>query len=546
VELNLADLFEAVADALPEREALVVGGTRLTYTDLDARANRLAHVLRHHGITAGDHVGLWLYNGVPYIEGMLAAYKLRAVPVNINYRYGREEMRYLFDDSECRLVLHEPEFSERWAEVVPILRRPPVPVVVDDAYEHQLALASPERDFSTRSADDIYLLYTGGTTGLPKGVMWRHEDIFYAAMGGSSRAGDELSPVTDVVRAAASTPSRRVLAAPPLIHGTAQWAAFTTFQQGGTVVLSADRSFDPASLWRLTADERIGMLVLIGDAFARPLLDALEADPAAWDLSRLRILMSGGAVLAPAVKNGLHRLLPRIRVIDVYGSSESGTQARMTTTNGQTAAVFAVDDHTVVLDEANQPVEPGSGRVGRLARRGHVPLGYYNDPVKTAATFPVIDGVRWAVPGDMATVDADGVVRVLGRGSTCINSGGEKVYPEEVEGVLKSHAGVFDTLVVGTPDDRWGEVVAAVVQPRSGWDLNGEDLQNHVRRQLSGYKVPRRIVFVTSVQRAPSGKADYRWAREVASGVEPATTPDTPDNSDSRTVPSKKAGLDSR
>jgi acyl-CoA synthetase (AMP-forming)/AMP-acid ligase II len=543
VELNLADLFEAVADALPEREALVVGEARLTYADLDARANRVAHVLRRRGIAAGDHVGLWLYNGVPYIEGMLGAYKLRAVPVNINYRYLHEELRYLLDDSACRLVLHEPEFSERLADVAPTLRRPPAAVVVNDAYERQLALAALERDFPTRSADDIYLLYTGGTTGLPKGVMWRHEDIFYAAMGGAGRAGEQPSNVADVVRVAAKSPSHRVLAAPPLIHGTAQWAAFTTFQQGGTVVLSPERPFDPASLWRLAADERIGMLVLIGDAFARPLLDALEADPGAWDLSHLRILMSGGAVLAPAVKRGLHRRLPGIRVIDVYGSSESGTQARMATTNGQTAAVFAVGDHTVVLDEANRPVEPGSGRVGRLARRGHVPLGYYNDPVKTAATFPVIDGVRWAVPGDMATVDADGVVRVLGRGSTCINSGGEKVYPEEVEGVLKSHAGVFDTLVVGTPDDRWGEVVSAVVQPRDGWDLTVEDLQDHVRGQLSGYKVPRRIVFVTKVQRAPTGKADYRWARDVATGGLAAQRVAT---SDSRTVPWKKAGLDSR
>jgi 3-oxocholest-4-en-26-oate---CoA ligase len=514
MEMNLADLFEGVADALPEREALVAGATRLTYAGLEGRANRLARALADRGVGQGEAVGLMLYNGVPFVEAMLACFKLRAVPVNINYRYLAAELQYLLGDSGCRIVLHERGFEDRLSSAGGRLLIP-----VDDAYERMVAEAVPDRDFPRRSADDVYLLYTGGTTGMPKGVVWRHEDIIHAAMAGAGRTGDQLESAKDVVRAAVASPGRRALPASPLMHGTAQWTTFTLFQEGGAVVLCLDRSLNPRALWSLVATERIGLLVIIGDAFGRPLLDALEATGASWDLSALRIIMSGGAILSPYVRKGFARLLPDVRLLDVYGSSEAGTQGRMSVGADATAPVFKVGEHTAVLDDGNKPVVPGSGQVGQIARRGHVPIGYHNDPAKTAATFPVIDGTRWSVPGDMATVDLDGTIRLLGRGSACINTGGEKVYAEEVEAVLKGHPAVFDAVVVGVPDERWGELVTAVVEPRGPAQPEPDDLRQHVQGQLAAYKAPRRIVFVDQVVRAPSGKADYKWARELVAGA---------------------------
>ena len=513
---NLASLFETVAGAVPDREAAVHGDRRLSYADLDERAGRLAAVLAGAGVGAGDHVGLHLWNGTEYLEGMLAAFKLRAVPVNINYRYVADELRYLFVDAGLVAVVHEPAF----ADLVARARPPALGFTLARGGEYEAALKSvpaPASPQAGRSGDDRYILYTGGTTGPPKGVVWRHEDIFFAALGGG---GDPPITAPSELSERAQLGRTRLLPACPFMHGSAHWMAFSTLFRGGTIVIDPSPTFQPDGVWELIDRERVTFLVIVGDAFARPLLDALDtADRPPWDLSSLTVILSGGAVLSPTVKDALLERLPGCMVVDGFGASETGGQgsmvavARASGTNPR----FAMDPATAVLDDDLRPVSPGSGVVGRLARRGRIPLGYHNDPERTASTFPVVDGVRWSVPGDLARVEDDGTITVLGRGAVSINTGGEKVHPEEVEAALKGHPAVFDAVVVGVPDERWGQRVTAVVQLRTGAvEPSVEDLAAHARTTLAGYKVPRSLVVVDEVVRSPSGKADYRWALEVA------------------------------
>ena len=510
---NLADLFELVADAVPDREAVVCGDLRLSFAQLDERATRLAHALAERGIGAGDHVGLHLYNGNEYLEAMLAAFKLRAVPINVNYRYVTDELRYLFDDADVRLVIREDGLPDVFAGPT---------IVRGDEYEAAVAAASAARDFPPRSPDDLYILYTGGTTGLPKGVMWRHEDIFFAAFGGGNPGGAPITEPGEIVERA-KRGHHRCLPACPFMHGAAHWMALQVLLVGGSVVVTRDQRLEPERVWELASRERVSFLVIVGDAFARPLVDALAAaGPDLWDLSPLTVILSGGAILSPTVKDDLLDLLPTTIVVDGFGASETGGQGQMVAVRGgrDRHPRFAVNAQTAVLDERLQPVTPGSGAIGRLARRGHVPLGYYKDEAKTAATFPVVDGVRWAVPGDLAVVEEDGTITVLGRGSQSINTGGEKVFPEEVEATLKAHPAVFDAVVVGVDDDRWGQRVAAVVSLREGHPHPGvDDLIEHCRRSLAAYKCPRQVVVVDDVVRSPSGKPDYRWARAAAAAA---------------------------
>ena len=516
IEWNLADLFETAADAVADREAVVCDGRRLTFAELDERATRLAHALADMGIAPGRHVGLHLYNGNEYLEAMLACFKLRAVPINVNYRYVADELRYLFDDADLAAVITEPELRPVLDDVgtsVPRLER-------GVAYEQALAAASPERDFAPRSADDLYILYTGGTTGMPKGVMWRHEDLFFGALGGGNPGGPPLGAPGEIA-GRAEAGFHRCLPAPPFMHGAAHWMAWQVLLVGGTAVVDRGPGFDPERVWQLAEDERVSFLVIVGDAFARPLVDALEAAGGnRWKLPALTVVMSGGAILSPSVKADLLRLLPRALVVDGFGASESGGQGQMVAAAGvpSVPSRFVMDDGTTaVLDDSFRPLPAGSGRVGWVARRGRIPLGYYKDDEKTARTFPVVDGVRWAVPGDRARLEEDGTVTVLGRGSVSINTGGEKVYPEEVEACLKAHPSVFDAIVVGVPDARWGERVVAVVAPRPGIESPTlEGLAEHCRESLAGYKLPRHLVLVDEVVRSPSGKPDYRWARVVA------------------------------
>ncbi len=527
MEFNLADLWERVVDAIPDHESMICGTRRLTYRDADERANRLAHHLASLGVGPGDHVALYLYNGTEYLEGMLAAFKLRAVPVNVNYRYGEDELRYLLADADARAITFHREFAPVLAAVRDDLPLLTGFVVVDDdnpldttlpdavEYEAALAAASPERDFGPRSADDLYILYTGGTTGMPKGVMWTAEDIFFAAFGGGNLGDVPITrpeAVTDTLDV-----HRRGLPACPFMHGTAHWMAFGTLYSGGTVVIAPDRHLDPEHLWALIERERVSFLVIVGDAFARPLVEVFERLDPRPDVAALTVVLSGGAVLSPSVKAAWVEALPGALLIDGFGSSEAGGQGQSISAAGgpiESAPRFHVNDETTVVGEDLRPVP--AGVVGKLARRGHVPLGYYRDPEKSATTFPVIDGERWSVPGDHARIEADGAITVLGRGSVSINTGGEKVYPEEVESALKSHPAVFDAVVVGVPDDRWGERVTAVVQPRPGADPELDDLAAHTRAQLASYKVPRDLVLVREIVRSPSGKPDYRWALATA------------------------------
>ncbi len=530
---NLADLVEQVTDALPTVEAVVSGAIRWTYAELDERAERAARLLADRGVEAGDHVGLALGNGPVFLELLLGAFKLRAVPVNLNVRYTAEELRYLVDDADLVGVVHEADLAETVAEATEGAARVGWLLAASGGggpsrYEEALAAGpAPSRPVRPdRSGDDPYLLYTGGTTGLPKGVEWRHHDLLVAALGGGNPGGPPVVDQADLVANAAAVAGRtRCLPASPFVHGTAQWTALSTLLSGGTVVVDPSPGLDPASLWDLVEGEAVTHLIIVGDAFARPLADALDAAPDRWDLSHLLVVVSGGAVLSRAGRRGLLAHLPGAVVVDGYGTSETGGQGNLAAWPGQPedrpAGRFSVGEDTAVLDDDLRPVEPGSGRVGRLARRRHVPIRYRNDPERTARTFPTVDGVRWAVPGDLATVEEDGTVTLLGRGSSSINSGGEKVHPIEVEAVLKDHPDVFDAVVVGVPDVRWGERVAAAVQLRPGSPLAEglAPLEDHCRRHLAGFKVPRTVVVVDRLVRLSTGKPDHAWTRAVVAAA---------------------------
>jgi acyl-CoA synthetase (AMP-forming)/AMP-acid ligase II len=530
---NFADTFEIIADTVPDHEAVVSAERRLTYAELDDRATRLAHALSERGVTAGDHIGLYLYNGTEYIEAMIAAWKIRAVPVNVNYRYVADELVYLFDDADLVAVVHHAEFTPIIADVVDQVPGVGTFLAVADGsevdlatvgaedYEAVLAASSTEREFPERSGDDLYIVYTGGTTGMPKGVMWRQEDIFFAAMDASA-AGiadvpEQPEDLADRVKETAGTVTMATAA--PLMHGAAQWVSWICFHQGNAIVLPAARRFDPAAVWRAVCDERVVSLTVVGDAMARPLADELKANRDDYDVSGLMALGSGGAILSEGVKEQYRDVLPDIIMADGFGASETGNQGSGIGANDEGNPQFQLGSHTTVLNEDNVPIEPGSGERGMLARSGRIPLGYYKDEEKTAKTFVTDpDGKRWVIPGDMATIESDGIVTVFGRGSQSINSGGEKIFPEEVEAALKSHADVYDALVVGVPDERFGARVAAVVATRGDAVPTLEDLAEHCRTKIAGYKVPRELHLVDEVVRSPSGKADYRWAKSIATG----------------------------
>ena len=515
---------------MPDQMAMVSGSRRLTFSDLESRANRLAHVLTAAGVGVGDRIGLQLTNGTEYIETMLGCFKIRAVPVNVNYRYVASELRYLFDNASLVGLVFHGQFGAAVADALSALRAPRVVLEVADVtpppglgedYEAALAGQGDERAFAARSADDEYCVYTGGTTGLPKGVLWRHEDIFFAAMGG----GDALS-LGDVVHTPEELadhvlhPGMTALPTSPFMHASAHWLAFTTLFGGGKVVVLPDGHFDPRTTWDLVDRESVNVLVVVGDAMARPLVDELDAHRDAYDLSSLLAVGSGGAVLSPSTKRRLAELLPGRAVVDAFGSSETGQLGGQAPEDDPYGAPrLRVDERTTVLTDELREVEPGSGQVGMLARSGHIPMGYLGDPDKSAATFVTVGGRRWALPGDQATVQTDGTIVVLGRGSLCINTGGEKVFPDEVEAVLKGTAEVGDAVVVGVPDELLGERVVAVVAARPGRHVDPELLRDHCRRELAGYKTPRQVMVTDEVVRSPSGKPDYRWARAFAAGT---------------------------
>ncbi|KPI09256.1 Long-chain-fatty-acid--CoA ligase [Actinobacteria bacterium OK006] len=534
MEYNLADLFESVVDVVPGREALVYidhPGTgaerRLTYAQLDAAANRVAHHLIDSGIRPGEHLGLHLYNGVEYVQTVLGCLKARIVPVNVNYRYVEEELVYLYRDADLVALVFDTEFTDRVAAALPRASALRHFLRVGDAsadaaslpaldFAEAEAAGSPERGFPPRSADDQFIIYTGGTTGMPKGVMWRQEDLFFSGLGGGAPTGEPVTKPEELAeRVAAGGEGITFFPTPPLMHGTSTLTAFIGFNFGQRVVIH--RKFVPEEVLRTVEKEKVTSMSLVGDAMLRPLIDALRGPMKGTDCSSMFSVSSSGAIMSETVREQFQSLVPNVMLLNNYGSSESGFNGTATADSGAGQGFrLRVNSRTQVVDPATyEPV--AVGEPGRVAQRGHVPLGYYNDPKKTAETFFQKDGERWVLLGDMATVDEEGIVTVLGRGSQCINTGGEKVYPEEVEQALKSHPDVYDALVAGVPDEKWGNHVAAVVQLREGAGSPSlEDIQTHCRGHLAGYKIPRQLVITDTIQRSPSGKADYRWARSVA------------------------------
>jgi len=535
VEFNLADMFELAVDAFPDREYLVAEEKRRTYAEMEARSNRLAHHLAAQGIGPGDHVGIYAYNSVEWVEVLWAVFKIRAVWVNINYRYVEEELSYLFENADLKALVYAREFAPRVRGVVgslPLLRHT---IVIEDgssadltglesvAYEDALATQSPERDFEPRSGDDRYILFTGGTTGMPKGVVWRHEDVFFALGGGiDPTTNTRVASPDTLIEAAKEQPGVTcMMPIAPLMHGASQWGVMSGSFRANKVVLMA--KFDPVRAWQLVGEEKINSIMMTGDAMARPLTDALEEPDADYDLSSLFLIGSTAALFSPGVKERFMELLPSCIFSDAIGSSESGSNGYVVVQKGKTAmkggpTVNPVLD-SVVLDEDLRELAPGSDVVGKVARKGNIPIGYYKDPVKSAETFVTgPDGTRYSMPGDFAQYEADGTITLLGRGSVSINSGGEKIFPEEVEGAARRHPEVYDCVVVGVPDERWGQRVAAVVRPRPGTSPTLESIQEECRTHIAGYKVPREIHLVDHIERSPSGKPDYRWAAAVARG----------------------------
>jgi fatty-acyl-CoA synthase len=543
MQFNLGEVNEAIAAAIPDRECIVFRDRRLSYAEVAERSRRLANFLLSRGLgrveprsrlagfeSGQDHLALYLYNGNEYLEGMLGAYKARVAPFNVNYRYVEEELRYLLRDSRAKAIVYHAAIAPTLAKVRPELPELELLVQVEDGsgqpllpgaveYEVALARSSPKRPDLELSPDDLYIVYTGGTTGMPKGVLWRQNDIFFAAMG-ATVPGQPSPDSLDQVVARCKGGGLRALPAPPFMHAAAHWVAFNALHNGNTVVIQdvPDR-LDARDLLRTTAREKVNVLLIVGDAFARPLVDELERG--GHDLAGLRAVASGGAPLNAALKTRLLELLPGAMVIDAVGSSETGAQATHVSTRaaGASTGTFAPGAGACVLSESlDRVLPPGHEGLGWFAQTGYVPLGYLGDRAKTERTFPVVGGVRYSIPGDRARLRHDGVLELLGRDSVTINSGGEKIFAEEVEHALKQHPAVYDAVVCGRPSDRWGQEVVAIVRLRNGMRASEAELLEECARHIARYKLPKAFVFKDEIVRSPSGKADYRWAKEQAAG----------------------------
>lgn len=549
MEFNLAQVFSAVAEANPDRDCIVFGDRRLSYRQVEDRVRRLARALHERGLGARrercdlaphesgqSHLALYLANGNEYLEGMLGAYHARVAPFNVNYRYIADELVYLLTNAATDAIMYHARYAPTLAEALQRAgdRLPAIPLIhVDDdsgneplpgavRYEELLAATSAEPLDLTLSPDDLYLLYTGGTTGMPKGVLWRQHDIFINAMGGRAfGTGSVPATLEEVVARAQLAGTAGSMTVAPLMHGAAQWAAFITLLGGRPFVMSTSTArFDPVVTWELAARERVVSLSIVGDAFARPLADALEAGgPELADaLSGLMVLASGGAAFTAPLKQRILGLLPHVSILDAGGSSETGAAMGQTTSRAQSSTGrFTPNPGAVVVSEdMTRILQPGDDEIGWLAQQGYVPLGYLGDPQKSARTFPLIEGIRHSVPGDRARWDADGGIDLLGRDSVTINSGGEKIFAEEVEAAIAHHPAVYDVVVVGRPSQRWGNEVVAVVQLAEGADAGADDIIAAAADHIARYKLPKAVVFCAQIRRSPSGKADYRWARERA------------------------------
>lgn len=542
-EFNIALTHEAVSEVLADREVLIWRDRRLTYADLTERSRRLATYLHRAGLglrkergelanheSGQDHVALYLYNGTEYLEGMLGAFKARCASVNVNYRYVADELRYLFRNADVKAVIYHARFAPLVAEVRQAL--PDLKVllqVADDSgedllpgavdYEEALASAPADLPVEGHSPDDLYILYTGGTTGMPKGVLWRQHDIFMSTMGGRTPGvWDPAMSMDDVrARARASAGGDTMVMVPPFMHGAAQWASFIMMHGGVKIVVpDENRRMDPADVLRTIERERASLITVTGDAVVRPLLDEMRTGN--YDLSSLAVIGNGSAVLTPEIKEQVLEVLPRALINDTVGASETGAQGTHLSMKGAVATgTFGAGPGAVVVNEEMTALhEPGHEGLGWLGQAGWVPLGYLNDPEESARTFPAIGGTRYALPGDRARLLADGQIDLLGRDSVTINTGGEKVFAEEVEKAIASHPAVRDVTVCGRPSERWGNEVVAVVQLSAGRKATKAALEAHAAERIARYKLPKAWVFAEQIQRSPSGKADYRWARRVA------------------------------
>ena len=534
--LNIADLFEHAVDAVPDRHVIQVGDRKVTYAELESESNKLAHFLASRGIGAGDHVGIYAKNSVEHVIALLAVFKIRAVVINVNYRYVEGELNYLFDNSDMVALLHERPYAPLVAATVPNHEKLQTVVVMPDptdpdstadissyggiTWAEALEGRSAERDFEERSGDDLYIVYTGGTTGFPKGVMWRHEDFWRVLGGGIDFVTAERLEEYDQSKNAATNDPMVTFPLSPLMHGGAQAAMLMHLFAGHLTILAP--KFDPDEVWRTIDANGVQLIFMTGDAMARPLIEAHATGD--YDGTSLFAIASSAAIFSRPVKERWMATFPNAFVTDSVGSSETGFQG----TGLQDAenikgegCVVALGPESVVLDENNQILDMAAnvGVVGRLARAGSVPLGYYKDEEKSAKTFIDIGGTRYSVPGDFARIEADNKVTLLGRGSNCINTGGEKVYPEEVEMALKAHPDVYDALVVGVADENYGQAVSAVIQPRGEHKPDIEELRAFLRTSLSGYKLPRSVTFVDQIPRSATGKANYPKAKEMAAAA---------------------------
>jgi acyl-CoA synthetase (AMP-forming)/AMP-acid ligase II len=533
VALNIADLFEHAVDVVPDRPVIQVGDSRVTYAELEAESNRLAHFLASRGIGVGDHVGIYAKNSVEHVVALLAVFKIRAVAINVNYRYVEGELNYLFDNSDMVALLHERPYAPMVAATAPTHAKLTTVVAMPDpadaadasdlsgfggvAWEDALDGQSPERDFGERSPDDLYIVYTGGTTGFPKGVMWRHEDFWRVLGGGIDfMTGDRLGEFDQSKQAADGEPMV-TFPLSPLMHGGAQAAMLMHLFAGHLTILAP--KFDPDEVWRSVDKNKVQLIFMTGDAMARPLIETY--DRGGYDGSSLAAVASSAAVFSRPVKERWMAAFPNTFFTDSVGASETGFQGTglqdSENIKGE-GCVVSLGAESVVLDESNSVLDLGAnvGAVGRLARAGSVPLGYYKDPEKSAKTFLEIDGRRFSVPGDFVRIEPDNKVTLLGRGSNCINTGGEKVYPEEVEMALKAHPDVYDVLVVGVTDENYGQAVSAVVQARGDSRPSVEELRSFLRPVLSGYKLPRSVTYVDEIPRSATGKANYPAAKQLA------------------------------
>lgn len=541
IQFTVPAAADAIAAVIGDREFIVQGERRFTYAQVVERSTRLASYLHSRGLgchtersqldgheTGQDLLGIYAHNGPEYVEGMIGAWRARVAPFNVNFRYVKSELQYLLADSGATVLLYHAAFAPRLAEVLADL--PDLQVLIqiaDDSgnellpgavdYESIVGQGPAEAPPVEPSPDDLYVLYTGGTTGMPKGVLWRQHDIFMTSFGGRSLyTGESATSYDEIAGRCTESPGTRLLVLPPLMHGAAQWAVLTAMNTGQTVVFSATSHLDVDEVVRTVERERVLAVTVVGDAMARPLADAIERSSA--DLSSLAVVANGGAQLTPSAKQRLIDVKPNLMVVDGVGSSETGAQMTHMSSPGavSTGTFTAGPDTFVATEDLDAILAPGHDGIGWLAQRGYVPLGYKGDAAKTAATFPVIDGVRYSVPGDRARHLADGAIELLGRDSVTINSGGEKIFAEEVESAIASHPAVADVVVAGRPSERWGQEVVAVVALADGAQAGEQELIDHAASVIARYKLPKAVVFRPVIERSPAGKADYRWAREQA------------------------------